>query len=50
MQFKKNGKINRELDFNIKGFIESKENLILELKGINEKILQSFSIGGLRGL
>lgn len=49
MQFKKNGKINRESDSNIKGLIESKENLISELKGTNEKILQSLSTGGLRG-
>ncbi|PFX23356.1 uncharacterized protein LOC111333043 [Stylophora pistillata] len=49
MQFKNNGKIYGDSDSNIKGLIASKENLFLELKDTNEKILQSLNTGALRG-
>lgn len=48
-QFKITGKLNVESESNIKGLLDIKETLVTGLQDVNEKILQSLSVGGLKG-
>lgn len=48
-QFKITGKVNAESESNIKGLLDIKQTLVIGLQGVNEKILQSLSAGGLKG-